>query len=94
MSDNIKANVFLEDALSALDNRASERDTENERSMKACIDAFNAMFDKDLTEEQGWHLMTLLKMSRSKGGNFREDDYTDMCAYPALAGEAASKHRS
>ncbi|MBY6104891.1 hypothetical protein KUW19_00145 [Ferrimonas balearica] len=83
-----KAPQILEQARSCIADRASERDTEAERSMAACVLAFNAMFDQQLTEEQGWHFMALLKMSRSKGGNFREDDYIDGAAYFALAGEA------
>ena len=82
---------LLTDAAECIADRASERDTEAERSMKTTVDAFNAMYDRGLTEEQGWTFMILLKMSRAKGGNFRRDDYCDMSAYAALAGECASK---
>ena len=51
------------------------------------------MFNKDLTEEQGWQFMVFLKISRAKAGTFKADDYTDMAAYAALSGEAAAKHR-
>ena len=84
---------LLMEAANCIGDRAVERDIDQERSMKSCINSFNAMFGKDLTEEQGWHLMTLLKISRSKGGNFRLDDYIDGAAYQALAGEAAAMER-
>ena len=102
-NDNKKtpAHKFLEAGIGHMKNRASERDTEDgERSMKSTVDAFNAVFSDcivnqggKMTEEQGWHFMTLLKLSRSKGGYFRQDDYEDAAAYQALAGETASVDR-
>ncbi len=78
---------MLQEASDCIGNRASERDTEAERSMAATIRSFNGMFGTELTEEQGWHFMALLKMARAKGGEFRRDDYVDGAAYFALAGE-------
>ena len=95
------AHGFLEAGVKHMKDRASERDTEGgERSMKSTVDAFNAIFadcivnqSGKMTEEQGWHFMTLLKISRSKGGDYRQDDYEDAAAYQALAGETASVDR-
>lgn len=78
---------MLEEAAECIGDRASERDSEEERSMAATVRAFNGMFDTEITEEQGWHFMALLKMARAKGGDFRRDDYVDGAAYFALAGE-------
>lgn len=78
---------MLEEAADCIGNRASERDTEAERSMAATIRAFNGMYGTELTEEQGWQFMVLLKMARAKGGEYRRDDYVDGAAYFALAGE-------
>lgn len=89
-----RADEFLSEALNCLGNRAAERDTESERSMASAVNAFNAMFGTTLTEEQGWQFMVFLKISRSKQGTFKADDYTDMAAYAALSGEAAAKHRN
>ena len=36
-------------------------------------------------------MMALLKIARSTGGDYNEDDYIDMCGYSALAGEMAAK---
>lgn len=83
------ANGFLQEAINCIGDRASERDTDSERSMLKTVKTFNEMFGTALTEEQGWQFMTLLKMSRSQGGNFRRDDYVDGAAYFALAGEAS-----
>ncbi len=80
---------ILQEGIDCIGDRASERDTDSERSMLKAIKAFNEMFGTELTEEQGWQFMTLLKMSRSQGGNYRRDDYVDGAAYFALAGEAS-----
>lgn len=87
MPATVGAVDILKEAAECIGDRAEERDTEEERSMAATVRAFNGMFGTELTEEQGWHFMTLLKMSRSKGGEFRHDDYVDGAAYFALAGE-------
>ena len=87
------ADVLLQIARDQIEDRASERDTEAERSMCSTVNAFNALYGTNLTEEQGWMFMVFLKAARSKGGNIRIDDYVDGSAYFALAGEAAIKSR-
>lgn len=87
-SGETSAPDMLKKAAECISDRASERDTDSERSMKTTVEAFNAMYGKDLTEEQGWMFMVFLKAARAKGGDFREDDYVDGAAYFALAGEA------
>lgn len=88
------AHEFLKAGIGHMEDRASVRDSEDgERSMKSTVNAFNAIFGTEITEEQGWHFMTLLKISRSKGGDYRKDDYEDAAAYQALAGETASVDR-
>ncbi len=89
----MKPQDALREAAELIDTRGKERDNEGERSMARTVKAFNAMFDKDLTETEGWQFMALLKMSRAIGGNFREDDYVDGAAYTALAGESASNKK-
>lgn len=86
------AKDILKEASDCLVNRATERDKEDgERSMKSCVTAFNALTGKSLTETEGWVFMTVLKLARSQGGSFELDDYVDMAAYAALAGESGSK---
>lgn len=87
------ATDLLQSACDQIGNRAAERDTETERSMSSTVNAFNALYGTNLTEEQGWMFMVFLKAARSKGGNIRIDDYVDGSAYFALAGEAAIKSR-
>ena len=82
---------IMKEGMQAMLDRASERDTEGERSMGATVKSFNAMYGLDLTEEQGWMFMVFLKAARAKGGDFRKDDYVDGAAYFALAGEAHGK---
>ena len=87
------AHSFLEKGVQHMKDRAVQRDSEDgERSMKACVDAFNAMFGHNLTETQGWQFMVLLKMSRSRN-KFNTDDYEDAAAYTGLAGEAHSNEQ-
>lgn len=81
---------ILQQAKDCLVNRAVERDKEQERSMKSCVEAFNALTGKSLTETEGWIFMVVLKLARSQGGSFKTDDYVDMAAYAALAGESGS----
>lgn len=68
-------------------NRSAERDVEKERAMVRTVNIFNAASGLTLTEYQGWCFMMALKWARAEGGQFREDDYLDMAAYAALAGE-------
>lgn len=87
----IKANAFLHNALNTLEDRAAVRDKEEERSMERTVNAFNALHNLNLTEEQGWQFMIILKLARASAGNYHADDYTDICGYGALAGECGSK---
>ncbi len=90
-SGRIPAHEFLEKGVGHMKDRASQRDAEDgERSMKRCVEAFNALEGTTLTETQGWKFMVMLKMARSVSGDFTADDYEDMAAYAGLAGESAS----
>lgn len=80
---------ILRGAAAAIDNRASQRDQDSERSMSKAVASFNALYGHDLTEVEGWQFMSLLKKSRASQGCFVLDDYLDDAAYCALAGEAA-----
>lgn len=87
----IAAPEFLERGAKHMRDRASQRDApDGERSMGRCVAAFNALEGTNLTEEQGWRFMVLLKYARSVNGDFVADDYEDMAAYAALAGECGS----
>jgi hypothetical protein len=80
---------FLRKALTAIENRASERDQAQERSMARTVDVFNALTDHALSEREGWMFMVCLKAARAQAGRLQLDDYTDGGAYFALAGESA-----
>ena len=87
---NNSAVDMLQEAAETLKQRAILRDTpEGERSMARCVEAFNAMYGAELTEEQGWMFMVMLKAARSANGQPHPDDYVDGAAYFALAGESA-----
>ena len=58
-----------------------------ERSMGRIVAAFNALYGTQLTEQQGWHFMVLLKLARQETKP-HADSMEDAIAYAALAGEA------
>lgn len=79
---------LLREAADIIEQRASERNQEQERSMKACVELFNVLTGLKLTEIQGWQFMSCLKRARSSTG-FKLDDYIDLIAYTALEAENA-----
>ena len=84
------AQHILHRAADLIQQRAEQRDQANgEKSMAKTVQAFNAIYDTELTEVQGWHFMELLKMVRSAYGVYTPDDFNDKVAYAALAAEAA-----
>ena len=85
---------FLHAALSHMEDRAATYDApRGERSMGKTVAAFNALTGHDLTEEQGWLFMQVLKAARTQQGDYRADNYEDGAAYVALMGEAAAQER-
>lgn len=85
---------ILKAALGHMEDRAATYDKpEGERSMPATVAAFNALTGHQLTAEQGWLFMTVLKLCRTQQGGFRADNYEDGSAYFALMGEQASGDR-
>lgn len=90
----VSAHSILEAAGGHMRDRAATYDKpEGERSMGATVEAFRAITGHNLTEEQGWLFMQLLKAVRSQQGAYRADSYEDGCAYVSLAGEAAARER-
>lgn len=85
---------ILKAALGHMEDRAATYDKpEGERSMPATVEAFNALTGHQLTAEQGWLFMTVLKLCRTQQGGFRADNYEDGSAYFALMGEQAAGDR-
>lgn len=92
----MKAHEFLEAGIGHMKDRAAAYDAPSgERSMEKTVAIFNALLAEKLrtplTEEDGWNFMEVLKLVRSKHGEFKADSYEDRAAYAGLAGEAASK---
>ena len=89
------AHSICQAAMGHMNDRATTYDQKGgERSMGKTVTAFNALTGHQLTEEQGWLLMELLKCARSQQGNYRADNYEDATAYAALRGEAAAHERN
>lgn len=85
------ATTILAKAAEHMQNRAALRDTPTgERSMAKTVAMFNIYAGTELTEEQGWRFMEILKIIRSSQGEYCADDYEDGTAYAALCGEAAA----
>ena len=68
-------------------------DKQEERSIGKVVQFFNTLKGTNLTEEDGWLFMAILKIVRSQQGDYRPDSYVDLVAYAALMGEAASNER-
>lgn len=87
------AHMILDTAAGHLKDRAKTYDKpEGERSMGNAVRAFSAVSGVDMTEEQGWLFMALLKAVRTQQGAYRADNYEDGAAYFALAGETAARN--
>lgn len=85
---------FLKAAMQHMEDRAKTYDKpEGERSMEAIVKAFLAVTGVEMTTEQGWLFMAILKMVRSQQGQLKLDNYEDGAAYMALAGETAAVDR-
>lgn len=88
------AQDFLKAGIKHMGDRAVTYDKpEGERSMGKNVAAFNIITGHDLTEEQGWLFLGLLKMVRSQQGDYKADNYEDEAAYAGLRGESASRDR-
>lgn len=82
---------FLKEAQAAMEARAALRDTpEGERTAGKIAKVFNSITGHDLTESDAWLFLLVLKIVRSRNGNYSRDDYVDMAAYSALWGEHES----
>lgn len=91
----MKAQDTLKAASEAISSRAAARDVEQERSMKRCVAAFNALTGHKLSERDGWLFMVTLKAARATTtATGIEDDYVDLAAYAALAGETVVEKKS
>lgn len=95
----MRAPDFLQAGLAHMQDRAVTYDKpQGERSMGMTVALANVLLaDKlrePLSEEDGWNFMELLKLVRSKQGEFKADNYEDRAAYAGLAGEAAFDERS
>lgn len=85
---------FLNAAMQHMEDRAKTYDKpQGERSMEAIVKAFLAVTGVEMTTEQGWLFMAILKMVRSQQGQLKLDNYEDGAAYMALAGETAAEDR-
>lgn len=92
--ETVTAASMLTAALGHMEDRAKTYDAPGgERSMGKTVTAFNVITGLELTEEQGWLFMEILKQVRSQQGDYRADSYEDMVAYAALRGECAARER-
>lgn len=92
-SSATSASDILEQAASTIEQRGKDYNSPGgERSMKATVEAFNAIRGKDLTAEDGWAFMCILKMVRAHKSPNKADHYIDLSAYGSLLGEEALNH--
>lgn len=86
----MNASELLIEASETIKNRASERDSDQERSMAKAVEMFNIWrgSERKMTESDGWAFMVFLKLSRASQGEYRRDDWIDGAAYMALTAES------
>ena len=91
----MKANEVLKKAQKHLEDRGVTYDSpaNEERSIFKTVDAFNRITNTQMSYEEGWLFMALLKIVRSQQGEYKPDNYEDLAAYAALMGEQAHKDR-
>lgn len=87
---------ILQRAAKHMQDRAAARDQAGgERSMRRTVDAFNALTGHNVSERDGWLFMAVLKMARATTTpTGAPDDYEDLAAYAALAGESAQENKA
>lgn len=86
----ITAPMILDKAAQHMRDRATTYDKPGgERSMAKTIAVFNAFHGTNLTEEQGWHMMQILKDVRFfTSKTYHADSAEDSVAYGGLKAEA------
>jgi len=90
--DHPSASSILEQAVATVAQRAVDyNNPSGERSMKATVEAFNAVTGLNLTTLQGWMFMCCLKLVRGQQSPHKMDSWLDGASYFALAGEEALK---
>ena len=93
LKDNLEHNIdavgILKKSCEHLSDRASSYDKNGGRSIPRIVKSFNAVTGHNLTAEQGWLFMSLVKIVRTQQGDYRADNYEDLAAYSALMGEQA-----
>ncbi len=85
---------FLDKASALMRQRGEQYDKpEGERSMGVCVQAFNAITGKKLTESEGWLLLQILKDVRQwqNPDKYHADSAEDCIAYAALKAEALAQ---
>jgi len=81
---------ILDQAKYEVGDRAESYDqAQGEESMPRVVAMFNVLYDCNMSVEQGWMFMTLLKQVRASQGKKKRDNYVDLAAYAAFAGKAA-----
>ena len=85
---------FLHCAATIMEERGKQYDKPGgERSMGKTVAAFNAITGQDMTEQEGWQFMMVLKAVRffSNTTAPHRDSLEDAIAYSALLAECALK---
>lgn len=91
LADPMTAPSFCQKAADLMAERGKTYDKggKAERSMAATVTAFNAITGRDLSEPEGWLLMSLVKRVRQyQNPSFHRDSAEDAVAYAALEAEA------
>lgn len=91
--NDTSAPALLQRAADIMVERGKQYDKpEGERSMGKCVEAFNAITGRNLTEPEGWLLLQVLKDVRLfQRAGYHQDSAEDCIAYAALKAEAKAR---
>lgn len=89
-SEERNASTILRSVAKLIEDRASDRDVEKERSISTTVELFRTITGHQLSEYEGWLFMVCLKLARNRKGTgvFNEDHLLDAMGYLALALES------
>ena len=88
------AEQFLAQASELMTERGEQYDgPQGERSISKTIAAFNSITGRDLTESEGWLMMSVFKRVRQYNGGYHKDSAEDAVAYAALEAESLEHGR-
>lgn len=90
----MKANKIAQTATKLVSGSRARTHGDKHETFATIARLWSAYVGVSISAEDVAHMMVLLKIARTQGGQHNLDDYVDMCGYAACAGEIAAKVRN